>query len=220
MHWWAPNPQQMTSTSLTYNPLPYNCFNTMQSGPCTHCIQLLLCHYSHIMAQVPPYHPSFGTNSYALTPCYKNCQSTNQMASPSHPELQASFIWHWQLESPFHTIHTSMSIAVTTIPSQHDYTTVLFSIPWYFSILNQFPLQIHPQQLNPNPYLSVYCFLQTNQMQSVIGPILTTISMTAYLPALATIFKVWNRIWHSHSYYPYQSTPQLTTSKKNLLCPP
>ena len=104
--------------------------------------------------------------------------------------------------------------------------TVLSSIPWHYSHqLNQPTLPTKPQakvpQPIPNPYPSIYYFLQTNQLQPVThAPTPTIISTTAYRPALSAIFRVWNRIWRNRSYYPYRTTPQPTTSDKNLLRPP
>jgi len=110
-----------------------------------------------------------------------------------------------------------------------DYTTVLSSIPWYLLLLlngpsHTLPTQpqatAHPPHPNPNTYLSVYCFLQPQPPPRPVIRDPTTNFTTAYLPALATKFREWNRIWHNHSYYPYRTTPQPTTSNKNLLCPP
>jgi len=111
-----------------------------------------------------------------------------------------------------------------------DYVTVLSSVPWYLLLLHgpshtlptQSQAKAQPPHPNPNTYLSVLCFLQPKPPRSVIlNPTLTIIFTTAYYPALATKFRVWNKIWHNHSYYLYQTTtPQPTTSNKNLLCPP
>jgi len=129
----------------------------------------------------------------------------------SHPLLQ-------YLEYNIAQHHQSLSPQSLHSP---DYTTVLSSIPWYFFLPKQRPTKTQAPKLNPSPYLSIYYLLHTKQLRTAnIDPTLTITFTMAHLPALSTIFKVWNRIWHTHSSYPYCTTPQPNTSNKNLLCPP
>jgi len=143
-----------------------------------------------------------------------------------HQYHNSSFNW-----TPHSSQYTASHLLQSPTPlHNNDYMTVPSFIPWYLLLLNgpshtlptQPQAKEHSLHLNPNTYLSAYCFLQPKPPRPVIlDPTLTINFMTAYLPALATKFRVQNRIWHNHSYYLYwTTTPQPTTSDKNLLCPP
>jgi len=199
-------------------------------------------HYSTLWPTAPLthflHHNSCTAKSYFPWYHFLCSDTTQQM-----PYLHAMWLPNAKSNSKPHQYHDSYfdwtphsSQYTASHPSQsprplhsNDYTTVLSSIPWYLLLLNgpshtlrmQPQAKEHPLHLNPNTYLSAYCCLQPKPPRPVIlDPTLTINFTTAYLPALATKFREWNRIWHNHSYYPYRTTPQPTTSDKNLLRPP
>jgi len=168
--------------------------------------------------------------------CFDTAQQMQFLHATWFPHAKSNSEPHQYDDSSFncwtHSIQNSAPHPSQSPRPLHsdNYMTVLSSIPWYFLLLNEPhhtpPMQpkakAHLLQPNPNTYFSVYCFLQPKPLRPVISdPTLTIIFTTAYFPALATKFRVWNRIWRNHSYYPYRTTtPQPTTSDKNLLRPP